>query len=117
MLGPDSTFAAHLYGELSSRSGNLFFSPASIHVALAMAYAGARGDTASEMQRLLALGPQSHAAFAEVLRRWEKLAHPDDPDAASMADRPEMQEYYEAELARRRIVLRVINRLWAPSGY
>ena len=82
MLAADSTFAANLYGQLSLRSGNLFCSPASIRLALAMAYAGASGDTALEMQRALALGPESHAGFAELLRDWEKLAHADDPCAA-----------------------------------
>ncbi|OLD47143.1 MAG: hypothetical protein AUI48_05005 [Chloroflexi bacterium 13_1_40CM_2_68_14] len=118
MLGADSTFAAHLYGQLSLRSGNLFCSPAIIRLALAMAYAGARGDTASEMQRVLALGPEGHTAFTKLLRGWEKLAHPDDPCVAERAAAdPAMQKYYEDELDRRRIVLRVVNRLWAQSGY
>src|SRR5882672_2043051 len=118
MLAADSTFAASLYGQLSLRSGNLFCSPASIRLALAMAYAGASGDTALEMQRALALGPESHAGFAELLRDWEKLAHADDPCAAERtAADPVIQEFYESELARRRIVLRAVNRLWAQSGY
>jgi len=49
----DNTFAFDLYGQLRHRDGNLFFSPASISTALAMAYAGARGDTASEMAKTL----------------------------------------------------------------
>lgn len=46
-------FAFDLYGQLRERSGNLFFSPASISTALAMVYGGARGDTETEMARTL----------------------------------------------------------------
>ena len=49
----DNAFAVALYGQLRNRSGNLFFSPESISTALAMAYAGARGDTASQMAKTL----------------------------------------------------------------
>jgi len=45
----NNAFAMELYGQLRNRSGNLFFSPESISIALAMTYAGARGNTASEM--------------------------------------------------------------------
>ena len=41
--------AVDLYAELRAQPGNLFFSPESISTAFAMAYAGARGQTASEM--------------------------------------------------------------------
>jgi serine protease inhibitor len=47
-------FTADLYARLAGRSqGNLFFSPASIETALAMTYAGARGDTAAQMAKTL----------------------------------------------------------------
>ncbi|MDR3568674.1 MAG: serpin family protein [Syntrophobacteraceae bacterium] len=49
----NNSFAAQIYGELSSRTGNLFLSPYSISSALAMAYAGARGDTARQIARAL----------------------------------------------------------------
>jgi serpin B len=49
----NNAFAMELYGQLQDRSGNLFFSPESISTALAMTYAGARGDTASEMAKTL----------------------------------------------------------------
>jgi serpin B len=55
---------------LRHRDGNLFFSPASISTALAMAYAGARGDTASEMAKTLHFTlpqPQLHPAMGAVL--------------------------------------------------
>jgi serpin B len=49
----NNSFAVDLYGQLRARDGNLFFSPDSISTALAMAYAGARGDTALEMAKTL----------------------------------------------------------------
>jgi serpin B len=42
-------FAAALYGQVRTEPGNLFLSPHSISTALAMAYAGARGATATGM--------------------------------------------------------------------
>jgi serine protease inhibitor len=45
----DSEFATDLYGQLRSQDGNLFFSPNSISTALAMTYAGAKGNTGTEM--------------------------------------------------------------------
>jgi serpin B len=51
------TFALDLYRQLLNdperSGGNLFFSPLSISVALAMTYAGARGETAAEMANAL----------------------------------------------------------------
>lgn len=44
-----NAFAIDLYGKLSAQPGNLFFSPESISTAFAMTYAGARGQTATEM--------------------------------------------------------------------
>jgi serpin B len=44
-----NAFAVDLYGQMRTRPGNLFFSPESISTAFAMAYAGARGETATSM--------------------------------------------------------------------
>jgi serpin B len=44
-----NAFAVDLYGQLQRHPGNLFFSPESISTAFAMAYAGARGETAAQM--------------------------------------------------------------------
>jgi len=65
-----NAFAVDLYGKLSSEPGNLFFSPASVSTAFAMAYAGARGTTASEMASTLhfALPPDRlHPAMGALL--------------------------------------------------
>ncbi len=50
-----NTFAANLYAQLATEKGNLFFSPFSIDVALAMTYTGAKGDTAAQMAGVLHL--------------------------------------------------------------
>ncbi|MGB8029576.1 MAG: serpin family protein [Terracidiphilus sp.] len=47
-----NAFAVDLYAQLSKQPGNLFFSPESISTAFGMAYAGAHGDTATEMQHV-----------------------------------------------------------------
>src|SRR5439155_12009941 len=49
----DTAFALDLYARLRGENGNLFFSPYSISTALAMTRAGARGDTAAEMDKVL----------------------------------------------------------------
>ena len=46
-------FALDLFLELSDGEDNIFFSPYSISVALAMTYEGARGQTAEEMQSVM----------------------------------------------------------------
>ncbi len=46
-------FAFDLYQAIRSEDGNLFYSPYSISLALAMTYAGARGETESEMAAAL----------------------------------------------------------------
>lgn len=72
----NNTFALDLYSVLKKEQGNLFFSPYSISSALAMTYAGARGDTAGEMAQALhfTLGPEKiHPAFAELDRVFDKI--------------------------------------------
>ena len=49
----NNEFALELYEKLKSSEGNLFFSPYSISTALAMAFAGARGQTESQMAEVL----------------------------------------------------------------
>ena len=62
-------FAVDLYQKLSEKQGNLFFSPWSISVALAMTHLGARGKTAAEMESTLHL-PKTHVdrTFGTMLK-------------------------------------------------
>ena len=70
VVGGNNRFALDLYARLrTEQSGNLFFSPSSISTALAMTYAGARGDTESEMAKVLHFTlPQDklHPGFASL---------------------------------------------------
>ena len=51
----NTAFAVAVYGELGKADGNVFFSPFSVSTALGMAFAGAREDTARQMQDVLGL--------------------------------------------------------------
>lgn len=62
----NTAFAADLYRKARGEPGNLFMSPHSISIALAMTYAGASGATATQMADALHFTlpePQLHAAF------------------------------------------------------
>jgi serpin B len=79
--GAINAFGADLYKVLadSAHKGNLVFAPASIELALAMTYAGAAGDTAAQMAKILHFSLQGdalHQAFKslDVLlqsRNWQ----------------------------------------------
>ena len=53
LVGGNSAFAFDLYRTLATEDGNLFYSPYSISLALAMTYAGARGETERQMAETL----------------------------------------------------------------
>jgi len=90
----NNLFAVELYGQLKSQPGNLFFSPESISTALAMTYAGARGETATEIAKTM------HFTLPP-----EKL-HP--AMGALLSDLNAAHDGYQ---------LRVANALWEQEGY
>jgi len=49
LVDGNSAFAFDLYQALREKEGNLFYSPHSLSLALAMTYAGSRGETAQQM--------------------------------------------------------------------
>ena len=53
LVADNNAFAWGLYQKLSSGNGNVFFSPYSLSLALAMAYVGANGETQKEMATAL----------------------------------------------------------------
>jgi serpin B len=80
----NSAFAFDLYQALKEEDGNLFYSPYSISLALAMTYAGARGETAQQMAdtlQFLLEQDRLHPVFnwldAELAKRGEGAAGKD----------------------------------------
>lgn len=98
----NNAFAAELYAKLAAQQkGNLFFSPGSIHTALAMTYTGADGNTAKQMAAILHLdqpAAQIADAYGELLREL-KIPNQERPDTSSG---------YELVMA---------NALWGQMGY
>jgi serpin B len=99
----NNQFALQLYGKLSKeQESNLFCSPFSISSALAMTYAGARGETAEQMADALHFTTgqdQLHPAFKEFL---SQLA------GGSKAVNSKAQPPYQLAIA---------NRLWSARGH
>lgn len=81
LVAGNNAFACDLYQAVRAEDGNLFFSPYSISQALAMAYAGARGDTERQMAETLhytlpqaELHPAFNALDQELVPAGEKEA-------------------------------------------
>mgnify|MGYP000201799092 CR=1 FL=1 len=92
----NTAFALDLHRRLAEKPGNLFVCPLSLSTALAMTYAGARGETATQMAGVLhfELPPERlHPAFAAMLAKL------DAPDCGTGHR------------------LHVANALWVQSGY
>ena len=102
LVDGNSAFAFDLYHALRETSdGNLFYSPYSISLALAMTYGGARGETERQMADTLHyLLPQDrlHTSFNTL-----------DLNLASMADAPEEEG--------RGFTLNTVNAVWGQQDY
>ncbi len=104
----NAAFAVDLYRELASDPHeNVFLSPYSISVALAMTYAGASGQTADEMEAVLHFtdGQDVHPAFAGLQHALAERATTED--LAFGDEDPETVDAFE---------LNVANALWAREG-
>ena len=91
--GEGQVFAARLFAKFPHDT-NLLFSPTSVRLALGMALAGARGDTATEMTKALALSGNPRTAQNGLAKELRDLA------AA------EQQQQ----------IVRVVNRVWGQTG-
>lgn len=102
LVAGNNAFALDMYKALDGEEGNLFFSPYSISVALAMTYAGARGATEQQMADVLhfLLDTENlHSAFNAL-----DLVLTEDTDAPP----DEMGDPF---------ILNIANSLWGQSGY
>ncbi|HWA71852.1 MAG TPA: serpin family protein [Polyangiaceae bacterium] len=96
-------FAFDLYRTLSQPGKNLFFSPFSVSAALAMTYAGARGNTEAEMRSTLHfdLGQNLvHPAFNATLQSLDRRGAELAPDSTGTG-----------------FELRIVNQAWGENGY
>ena len=99
----NTAFAFNLYQKLPQEGGNLFFSPYSISLALAMTSAGARSTTEEQMAETLhftTLGQDRlHPAFNAL-----------DLELASRGEDPALKK-------EDRFQLHIANALWGQDGY
>jgi serpin B len=79
-------FALDMYTKLAENDGNIFFSPAGISTALAMTYAGARGETAAEMKKVLHFTLDDKDLHPAMGRLAKTLAAEKDGYALSIAN-------------------------------
>ncbi len=87
LVAGNSEFALDLYSALFDGNENLFLSPVSLSVGLAMTYAGARGETERQMAEVLHFGlPQAqlHAAF-NALDQTLAGRGQDEPDSVRLS--------------------------------
>ena len=95
-------FSADLYRVLAREKGNVILSPFSVEVALAMTRAGAVGDTASQMDRVL------HAALAKDLSAGFNAID------QALAKRPGKYKVGEQTLE---LELGTANRIWGQKDF
>jgi serpin B len=104
LVAGNQAFAFDFYQAVREEEGNLFYSPHSLLLALAMTYAGARGETAEQ--------------FAETLnfRLPQERLHPAfNALDLELAARGEQDEPGEDE--NRRFQLNIANSVWGQQGY
>jgi len=92
----NNAFAIELYEQLAKEDGNIFFSPYSISTALAMTYAGARGNTEKEMSKVLHFNlsqNELHPAFSDLSSYFARIQNIGN------------------------IELNIANALWIPKNY
>lgn len=79
----NNDFAFQLYARYDKDGQNLFYSPYSISSALSMCYAGAKGNTATEMAKALCFklpAEEQHKAFAELQKDLNDIGKRDLAD-------------------------------------
>ena len=106
----DQAFAVALHDSLRKQPGNLFFSPASVRMAMAMVAMGARGQTAAELAAGLGLptNPADAApGFAALLGSFAERSRP-----AATGSEPWQREDAERKVS----TVAIANRVWPQLG-
>jgi serpin B len=115
LLEGNTAFAFDLYSRFKGRPGNLFFSPFSISTCVAVAYAGARGETETQMGRVLHFNQDQarlHSKFGKLHRQLDEMEKP-----AVMQIRLGQDGARPSALHVPGIQLDIANGLWAQEGH
>jgi len=114
----NNRFALQLYQKLQSEGGNLFLSPYSISTALAMVYAGARGETREQMARVLSLvtAGESPSAASGSSAAMPPAGKTMTPEQVAQAFGKIIKDL-NARGAGDKYELRVANALWGQRDY
>ncbi|XP_023929993.1 leukocyte elastase inhibitor-like isoform X1 [Lingula anatina] len=93
LVTSNTNFALNMFQNLKAESDNIFFSPFSITTALSMVLLGAKGDTRSEMKRVMGYSniPSIHEHYKRLLTRLTKSGN--------------------------KYLLRIANRLFGRAGF
>jgi serpin B len=104
LIAGNNAFAFDLYHQLATGPDNLFYSPLSISVALAMTYAGAKSTTESQMATALHYGlPQ-----AELHPAFDRLTL--ELDSRNVAP-------HSTDEGTKSVRVSLVNAAWAEQGY
>src|SRR5436190_3649467 len=96
LVASNTAFGLNLHSQVAASRGNLFLSPYSVSTCLAMTYAGAGGETATQMSQVLGFGAdqaQLASTFGELQRELESVQQ------------------------QGAIELNLVNALWTQEGY
>jgi serpin B len=92
-------FGLELYRRVGKKPGNVVLSPASISIALTMTWAGARGETAEQMQKVLRIEGKPDDVLKSSGRLAAWLQHPSRPVTLRIANRLFGEKSYGFERA------------------
>lgn len=123
LLAGQQAFALDLYARLAGGSrGNVVVSPHSVHLALALARLGARGETAAQLDRVLHLPPAdleaawreptspAGVAARELLAAWQRLG-------TRLAQAPGVRDPGREGGTQPAYTLSVAHALWGQAGF
>lgn len=102
LVSGNNAFAFDLFRKVRKQEANLIFSPYSISLALAMTYAGARGETENEMAAVMNFSleqPYLHPAFKSLDARIKA-----NIKSEGIEDTPSFN-------------LRIVNSIWGQKSY